>query len=99
MEAVALIFVESVVDIDECSTDRRLCQPGICKNTMGAFICDCDTGYSVKKGKTGCTGTSSVSAIRPRFHVLSFIFLSFKFYVFFAFCCLSSFFSCSSDII
>ena len=45
-----------VTDIDECSLDSKMCLNGRCKNMQGSYHCDCDPGFSVKPGKSGCTG-------------------------------------------
>ena len=44
-------------DIDECKyPDQYVCY-GVCKNTPGSFICQCNTGYTGNASiPNGCTG-------------------------------------------
>jgi len=46
-------------DVDECAESREVCMEGRCKNTVGSFICDCENGFAVQRGR--CTGMSSLS--------------------------------------
>lgn len=48
----------SISDVNECDLNPNICLHGDCENTKGSFICHCQMGYFVKKGSTGCTGTS-----------------------------------------
>ena len=49
-------MLAAVADVNECELDARMCLNGICKNTMGSYVCECEIGYSIKPGQTGCTG-------------------------------------------
>lgn len=42
-------------DIDECASDRSLCQPhGVCENRPGSYICVCNEGYLLSEDKHSC---------------------------------------------
>uniref|UniRef100_A0A672GM54 Latent transforming growth factor beta binding protein 3 n=1 Tax=Salarias fasciatus TaxID=181472 RepID=A0A672GM54_SALFA len=42
-------------DIDECATDRSLCQPfGSCENRAGSYVCVCNHGYVLSEDKHSC---------------------------------------------
>ncbi|XP_029029787.1 latent-transforming growth factor beta-binding protein 3 isoform X2 [Betta splendens] len=42
-------------DIDECATDRSLCQPyGFCENKAGSYECVCNHGYDLSEDKHSC---------------------------------------------
>uniref|UniRef100_A0A3Q3GFA9 Latent transforming growth factor beta binding protein 3 n=1 Tax=Labrus bergylta TaxID=56723 RepID=A0A3Q3GFA9_9LABR len=42
-------------DIDECATDRSLCQPyGSCENRPGSYLCVCNHGYVLSEDKHSC---------------------------------------------
>uniref|UniRef100_UPI0037E84A33 latent-transforming growth factor beta-binding protein 3 isoform X5 n=1 Tax=Semicossyphus pulcher TaxID=241346 RepID=UPI0037E84A33 len=42
-------------DIDECATDRNLCQPyGSCENRPGSYLCVCNHGYVLSEDKHSC---------------------------------------------
>uniref|UniRef100_A0A3B4B8F8 Latent-transforming growth factor beta-binding protein 3 n=1 Tax=Periophthalmus magnuspinnatus TaxID=409849 RepID=A0A3B4B8F8_9GOBI len=42
-------------DIDECTTDRSLCQPfGVCENRPGSYVCVCNHGYVLSEDKHSC---------------------------------------------
>uniref|UniRef100_A0A4W5K8R4 Latent transforming growth factor beta binding protein 3 n=1 Tax=Hucho hucho TaxID=62062 RepID=A0A4W5K8R4_9TELE len=39
-------------DIDECATDRGLCQPhGVCENRQGSYVCVCKDGFILSEDK------------------------------------------------
>ncbi|XP_035636802.2 latent-transforming growth factor beta-binding protein 3-like isoform X4 [Oncorhynchus keta] len=42
-------------DIDECATDRGLCQPhGVCENRQGSYVCVCKDGFILSEDKHSC---------------------------------------------
>uniref|UniRef100_A0A3P9A9F5 Latent transforming growth factor beta binding protein 3 n=1 Tax=Esox lucius TaxID=8010 RepID=A0A3P9A9F5_ESOLU len=42
-------------DIDECATDRGLCQPhGVCENRQGSYMCVCKDGFILSEDKHSC---------------------------------------------
>lgn len=46
-------------DIDECDAELEFpCDPseGICDNTIGSFICSCETGYELDEDRRTCNG-------------------------------------------
>lgn len=48
----------SLPDIDECASDRSLCQPhGYCENRLGSYVCVCNHGYIPSEDKRSCEGT------------------------------------------
>jgi fibulin 1/2 len=34
----------SCVDVDECLENPRVCLKGRCRNTKGAYVCECEPG-------------------------------------------------------
>ena len=46
-----------VTDIDECVLDTDGCEHN-CSNTVGSFICSCNTGYAVALDDKSCIGES-----------------------------------------
>lgn len=47
-------------DVDECATDRNLCQPyGSCENRPGSYSCVCNHGYVLSEDQRGCEGESA----------------------------------------
>ena len=42
-------------DIDECSTYSGTCDH-TCTNTIGTYICSCDSGYILYNNGHNCTG-------------------------------------------
>lgn len=47
------------VDVDECETGNRCGDHGRCRNTPGAFQCDCDLGYDNKNGECVSAGCAA----------------------------------------
>lgn len=42
-------------DIDECATDRSLCQPhGSCENRPGSYLCVCNEGFLISEDRHSC---------------------------------------------
>uniref|UniRef100_A0A4W5P7S8 Latent transforming growth factor beta binding protein 3 n=1 Tax=Hucho hucho TaxID=62062 RepID=A0A4W5P7S8_9TELE len=42
-------------DIDECATDRGLCQPhGVCENRQGSYVCVCKDSFILSEDKHSC---------------------------------------------
>ena len=56
-------------DINECNTNNGGCSQ-VCTNTIGSFVCSCNTGYELDPDE--CIGEYSLSMI----HGLNIIFLS-----------------------
>lgn len=48
-------------DVDECSLNEKLCNFGICRNTLGAYECYCRPGFS----GTHCTHDFDECLSRP----------------------------------
>ena len=44
-------------DINECDTTNGRCEHS-CTNTIGSFICSCDTGYQLDGNGLSCSGES-----------------------------------------
>ena len=42
-------------DINECDTTNGRCEHS-CTNTIGSFICSCDTGYQLDGNGLSCSG-------------------------------------------
>ncbi|GBP21742.1 Fibrillin-3 [Eumeta japonica] len=47
-------------DVDECDEKPERCAPGVCLNTEGAFMCDCDQGYQPSNDGQACIGNTIV---------------------------------------
>ena len=45
-----------VLDIDECTEQHRLCYNGRCKNTIGSFLCQCQSGFRLSADRRSCEG-------------------------------------------
>ena len=45
------------IDVDECNTANGGCEHS-CTNTIGSFICSCDTGYQLDENGLNCSGKS-----------------------------------------
>ena len=58
-----LIF--SSIDIDECKDKPELCQHGSCRNLVGTYICDCDSGFVRSLDGKQCEGLFKTPFIRP----------------------------------
>ena len=48
-----------MADIDECARDTDGCERS-CNNTVGSFICSCNTGYILTMDGKNCTGKYNV---------------------------------------
>lgn len=46
----------SIVDIDECLQNGRICNNGRCINTDGSFHCVCNAGFHVTRDGKNCEG-------------------------------------------
>lgn len=46
-------------DIDECTQFPGLCKNGICRNTLGSFVCECSTGLTLDFTQKNCVGKHS----------------------------------------
>ena len=42
-------------DINECSTNNGGCNQN-CTNTIGSFVCSCNTGYELRSSQLTCVG-------------------------------------------
>ena len=49
------LLLKSIADIDECTHDTDGCEHN-CNNTVGSFICSCNTGYVLTMDGKSCTG-------------------------------------------
>lgn len=54
--AAAHDAADACEDVDECAERRERCAPGVCINTEGGFLCDCDTGYQRSDDGHACIG-------------------------------------------
>ena len=49
------ILMCTIVDIDECAVNRRICGTGgTCVNRAGSYTCQCNSGYRLRNRK--CEG-------------------------------------------
>ena len=44
--------------MNECSIDNGQCS-SICSNTVGSYICSCDSGYALEDDGHNCTGIAA----------------------------------------
>ena len=42
-------------EIDECAEDTDRCSQ-VCSNTVGSYLCDCRTGYTLASDGATCNG-------------------------------------------
>ncbi len=42
-------------DIDECAEDNGGCNQ-TCTNSIGSYLCDCQSGYQLNQNRRGCDG-------------------------------------------
>lgn len=47
---------DACADVDECEERPERCSPGVCINSDGGFVCDCDAGYELSEDGTACIG-------------------------------------------
>lgn len=43
-------------DVNECTEFPGLCDNGRCKNTLGAYSCQCNQGYAMDENGIKCVG-------------------------------------------
>lgn len=55
-----------IIDIDECK-DPANCDHGICTNTIGGFVCQCDDGFTPSLNRQKCLGQYTIT--RVTFHM------------------------------
>ena len=48
-----------LLDINECSIDNGYCS-SLCTNTVGSYICSCESGYILEEDGHNCTGKQSI---------------------------------------
>ena len=49
--------IESTLDIDECSNEGiNNCSSQLCINTLGSYLCNCQTGYKLNSDNYTCIG-------------------------------------------
>ena len=53
------IYSLLILDIDECSRDADGCEHN-CGNTVGSFVCSCNTGYALTANDKNCIGKLSL---------------------------------------
>ena len=51
-------------DVDECSESTDECNQ-ICSNTVGSYVCYCNTGYELLSNQKTCVGKKQVSTPLP----------------------------------
>lgn len=64
-------------DNNECATEINLCgAKGICQNTPGSFVCECQRGFSLDQTGLSCEGRyNTFNLISSYFPSSSFILL------------------------
>ena len=50
-----ILTVNHAADVNECSTNNGGCSH-VCTNTVGSFVCSCNTGYELDSDETTCSG-------------------------------------------
>ena len=45
-----------MIDVDECTLGISRCHQ-VCRNTIGSYQCDCDSGYQLHADSFTCEGT------------------------------------------
>ena len=53
---------EVSVDIDKCSIDGSFHVDSSCANNVGAFVCTCDTGYTINNDGFTCDDDDECAA-------------------------------------
>ena len=51
-----------ILDVNECMLGSSNCTQ-VCTNTIGSYLCDCNTGYIVGTDNATCNGKTSISII------------------------------------
>ena len=51
-------------DINECTTGTDQCQQ-VCRNTIGSYMCDCNSGFVIDANGRTCDGKCNVLNIEP----------------------------------
>ena len=55
------MLIVYILDVNECTEFPNICANGVCRNTVGSFICDCQSGFTLTADGTNCTGSHFVS--------------------------------------
>ena len=55
MYIYSISYSYSITDVDECTHDIDGCEHN-CNNTVGSFICSCNTGHDLTLDGKNCTG-------------------------------------------
>ena len=56
------LLILPILDINECEFSG-ICPNGICKNTIGSYICNCPQGYALSSDGTSCEGKRKLYSI------------------------------------
>lgn len=51
-----VVFLVSLLDVNECSENPGICINGACINTDGSFRCECPFGYNLDYTGVNCVG-------------------------------------------
>ena len=63
MYRLSVIISIKSIDIDECSEDIHRCDQH-CHNTIGSYMCSCDTGFLLDSDGYTCNGENKTSIIK-----------------------------------
>ena len=55
-----MLYILSVSDINECAVYNGRCDHA-CTNTIGSYVCSCDSGYILNSDNHNCSGKYTIS--------------------------------------